>query len=173
MENANLLERFKKIRTFIFDVDGVMTDGSILVTEKEGFIRTMHTRDGYALQKAVKKGYQVIIISGGYHLGVKKRFELLGLQKIFIGRDDKDVVFKELQENKEIDPHNTLYMGDDMPDLKVMRLVDFPTCPNDAAQDVLEFSHYISPYAGGKGCVRDVIEKVLKLNGDWYSHSTE
>jgi 3-deoxy-D-manno-octulosonate 8-phosphate phosphatase (KDO 8-P phosphatase) len=173
MENTHLLERFKKIKTFIFDVDGVMTDGNILVTEKEGFIRTMHTRDGYALQKAVKKGYQVIIISGGYHLGVKKRFELLGLQKIFIGRDDKDVVFRELVDKGEVDPSTTLYMGDDMPDLKVMRLVDFPTCPQDAAQDVLEFSHYVSPYPGGKGCVRDVLEKVLKLNGDWYAQPAE
>lgn len=163
----NILACFKTIKTFIFDVDGVLTDGRILINENNEFLRTMSVKDGYALQKAVKKGYLIVIISGGSNNGVVHRLNALGIEHVVMGRDDKDIALNELVGKLNIDLDKTLYMGDDVPDLKPMSMVRLPTCPSDAAIDVLEVAHYVSAYNGGMGCVRDVIEKVLRLNGDW------
>lgn len=163
----NILACFKTIKTFIFDVDGVLTDGRILINENNEFLRSMSVKDGYALQKAVKRGYKIIVISGGTNNGVIHRLNLLGIDTVIMGRDDKHEVLNEMKEQSDLDLETTLYMGDDVPDLKAMKMVGLPTCPSDACIDILEIAHYVSAYKGGMGCVRDVIEKVLKLNGDW------
>lgn len=163
----NHLEQFREIETFIFDVDGVLTDGQVLVLEDGSLLRRMSLRDGYAIKQAVKEGYNVCIITGSKSEGVRLRLEGLGVEHIYTGVEDKLKVFKKYVEANDIDVATTLYMGDDVPDYPVMRLVGFPTCPRDAAYEMFELAKYVSPFEGGKGCVRDVIEKVLKLNDQW------
>lgn len=164
----NLLEQFGSIKTFIFDVDGVLTPGDLLVTEKGELLRRMNVKDGYALKKAIKKGYQVVIITGGNSEGVSLRLKGLGIQTIYTRSHDKIVDFRAfLESNPDVDPLTCLYMGDDVPDLPVLNAVGMPTAPKDAIPECLSMAAYVSPFNGGAGCVRDVIEKVLKLNGDW------
>lgn len=160
-------ELFEKITTFIFDVDGVLTDASLLVMEDGSLLRTMNAKDGYALQLAVKKGYQVLFISGGNSKAVEKR--LIGLQAshIYFGVVDKVNQLQQIQKELQLNLANAIYMGDDMPDIKVMQLVGLPCAPADACPEIIEIAKYISPFGGGKGAARDVIEKVLKLKGDW------
>lgn len=163
----NQLERFQPIRTFIFDVDGVLTDSYVLVLEDGNSLRQMSVRDGYAIKRAVDQNYRVCIITGGISEGVKKRLEGLGVRDIFLGAEDKLEVYEGYIGNFSIDPETVLYMGDDMPDYPVMRRVGLPACPKDAVPEVLEIAKYISPLSGGEGCARDVIEKVLRLHGNW------
>lgn len=163
----NVLEQFKKITTFIFDVDGVMTDGSIGIVPGLEYIRTMNTKDGYVLQLAVKKGYRIAIITGGYVPPVVERMNSLGIKDVFQSVKNKIEVYKRYVSDNMLKEDEILYMGDDIPDYEVMRAVGLACCPADAVQEVRGIAHYISPLAGGKGCVRDVIEKVLKLKGHW------
>ncbi|MCB0587740.1 MAG: 3-deoxy-D-manno-octulosonate 8-phosphate phosphatase [Phaeodactylibacter sp.] len=163
----NHLEQFRDIKTFIFDVDGVLTDGQVLVLEDGALLRRMSIRDGYAIKQAVKEGYNVCIITGSASEGVKKRLENLGVEHIYISVEDKLRVFEKYIRENQIDEESILYMGDDVPDYAVMRRVGFPTCPKDAAHEMFQLAMYVSPYEGGMGCVRDVIEKVLRLNGHW------
>ncbi|MGB0863924.1 MAG: KdsC family phosphatase [Saprospiraceae bacterium] len=163
----NYLEKFKTINTLIFDVDGVLTNSQLLVTETGELLRSMNTRDGYALQKAVKAGYRIVIITGGKSQGVIKRLQGLGITDIYAGVQNKIETFRQYVHDNQLDTANILYMGDDIPDHDVMRLVGLPACPHDAAQEILEIAQYISPKNGGAGCVRDVIEKILKLAGKW------
>jgi 3-deoxy-D-manno-octulosonate 8-phosphate phosphatase (KDO 8-P phosphatase) len=164
----NVLTYFKHITTFVFDIDGVLTDGTLLLLENGLQARQMHIKDGLALQMAQKEGYRVIVISGAYSEPVLKRLQYLGLQDIFLAIKDK----KELLEKYLIDNNlawdEVLYMGDDLPDIPVMKAVGLSCCPADAVMEVKAISKYISPINGGYGCVRDVIEKVLKLNNKWY-----
>lgn len=163
----NILELFAPIRTFVFDIDGVMTDGSLLVTETGDLLRTMNIRDGYATEQAVKKGYNVWVISGGKQHAVCIRLNKLGVTEAHIDVADKKQLLLDLFAKYNANPVHALYMGDDIPDYAVMQLCGLATCPNDAASEIKSLSQYISPFNGGRGCVRDVIEKVLKLNGDW------
>ena len=163
----NHLDAFRDITTFIFDVDGVLTDGTVFIEEDGRLLRTMHVRDGFAMRTAVNKGYRLAIISAGKSDGVKVRLEALGIEDVLMGQEDKSASFDGLIAKYDINPDLTLYMGDDLPDYKVMRKVGMPACPADAAQEILELARYISPVPGGRGCVRDVIEKVLRLRGDW------
>ncbi len=163
----NQLEQFREIEAFIFDVDGVLTDSRVLVLENGSLLRQMSIRDGYALKRAVQEGYGVCVITGGKSEGVKKRLENLGLEHVYLGVQDKLRVFERYIEENDIDPGKVLYMGDDLPDFPVMRRVGFPVCPKDAAHEMFTLAKYISPFRGGEGCVRDVIEKVLRLRGDW------
>lgn len=167
MIHNNPLSRFRAIDTFIFDVDGVFTDGTMLVTESGEFLRRVNARDGFVVRHAIQSGYRVAIITGGTSAGIRTRFELLGVQDIYIGVSDKLSVFREYVARHQLDTERTLYMGDDLPDYEVMRLVGLPCCPSDAAEEIKGLSQYISPYKGGEHCVRDVMEKVLKLNGHW------
>lgn len=155
------------INTFIFDVDGVLTNGQILVTEEGQLLRSMNIKDGYALKLAVEKGYHVCIISGGKSEGVKIRLEKLGIKEVFIGVGDKVKVFEDFITKYNIDLKTIVYMGDDMPDLEVMQKVGIPCCPEDAVPEIKQLSTYISPFKGGEGCVRDIVEKVLKVRGHW------
>ena len=163
----NQLEKFQEIETFIFDVDGVLTDGQVLVLEDGKLLRRMSLRDGYAIKLAVKESYNVCVITGSNSEGVKLRLEGLGVEHVYIGVEDKLRVFEKYIRDNDIDEGTILYMGDDLPDYAVMRRVGFPTCPCDAAHEMFELAKYVSPYKGGEGCVRDVIEKVLRLNGQW------
>lgn len=163
----NQLETFRGIKTFIFDVDGVMTNSDLIVFEDGKLLRKMSIRDGFALKMAVLAGYKVAVITGGKSEGVKSRLQGLGITDIYSGYQNKMEAYEELIYTYELDEEYILYMGDDIPDYSVMRRVGFPTCPSNAVPEIIELSHYISPYEGGAGCVRDVIEKVLKLNGKW------
>lgn len=163
----NILEKFSKIRTFIFDVDGVMTDASIGIVAGNEYIRTMNTKDGYAIQLAVKKGYRVAVITGGYVPAVVERMNNLGVTDVFHKVHDKIECFNTYCNQHQLHAEEILYMGDDIPDYDVMKCVGLSCCPADAVPEIKSISQYISPYNGGKCCVRDVIEKVLKLNNHW------
>lgn len=155
------------ITTFIFDVDGVLTDGSVFVSNEGEMLRTMNIRDGYALKSAVDAGYNVCIISGGSNEGVRVRLRNLGITDIHLGTPDKVATFYEYTDIYNIKAEQVLYMGDDIPDYHVMKLVGLPTCPQDASPEIKSISKYISHKNGGKGAVRDVIEQVMKVQGKW------
>ncbi|HOY33168.1 MAG TPA: HAD-IIIA family hydrolase [Bacteroidales bacterium] len=163
----NYKEILKNINTLIFDYDGVLTDGTVLTTEVGEQYRTGYVRDGYALHLALKKGYNVAIISGGTSHSISKRLETLNLKDIYICVSDKVGTFNEYLEQKNIDPAQVLFMGDDIPDYKVMQMAGLPACPADAAEEIKSISKYISPFKGGHGCVRDIIEQLMKIQGTW------
>lgn len=160
-------EYLNKINTFVFDVDGVLTDGTIQVSTNGELLRTMNMKDGYAMKMAKNAGYTVCIISGGKNEGVRTRLRNLGITDIYLGVDDKVEQMDEFFDIYEISPENVLYMGDDIPDYYPMKLVGLPCCPQDAAPEVKEISLYVSHKSGGQGCVRDVIEQVMKVQGKW------
>ena len=162
-----MLEKFKSIKTFVFDVDGVLTDGSLLVLNDGQMARRMNIRDGYALQLAVKKGYRVVIISGGTSDAVQMRLNKLGIADCFLKIDNKKAKLVEYVAANQLNWDEILFMGDDIPDHASMQLTGLPCCPADAAPEIKQVSVYISPVTGGNGCARDVIEKVLKLNDHW------
>jgi 3-deoxy-D-manno-octulosonate 8-phosphate phosphatase (KDO 8-P phosphatase) len=167
-----MLHLFKPITTFVFDVDGVLTDGTLFLFPGGEMVRRMNIKDGYALQLAVKKNYHVVIISGGFSALVKERLEKLGISKVFMSVHDKKSVLESYMEEYGISKEQVLFMGDDIPDMDVMHAVALPCCPADASKEVKEISKYISPYSGGMGCGRDVIEKVMKLQNKWH-HSND
>ena len=163
----NILSEFKKINTFIFDVDGVLTNGDLIVNTDGNLLRTMNIKDGYAMQLAIKKGYNIIIISGGKSELVRKRLEGLKITNNHFAVENKIAKLNELQLAYNLELENCIYVGDDMPDVEAMKQVGLPCCPSDACNQVKEIAKYISPNIGGKGCARDIIEKVLTLNGHW------
>lgn len=163
----NLLELLKSVTTLVFDVDGVLTDGTITILPGGVMARKMNVKDGYALQLAVKRGYNIVIISGGNSEEVRDRLNKLGVAEVFMRVIDKVGVLKNYLQEHNLSWKEVLYMGDDIPDLFVMQKVGFSCCPSDAVEEIKEVCSYISPVNGGFGCVRDVIEKVLKLRGHW------
>lgn len=162
-----LFDQLKRVKAFVFDVDGVLTNGEVLVTEEGEQLRSFYIKDGYALQLAVKQGYPIAIITGGKSLGVKLRLEGLGIKDVFIDASHKTMILEQWMQKNNIQPESVLYMGDDIPDIQAMTMVGFASCPADAVEDIKAISHYISPVKGGKGAVRDVIEKVLRLQNKW------
>lgn len=168
----NVLELFKEVTTFVFDIDGVLTDGTVLLLENGLQARQMHVKDGLALQMAIKNGYNVFVISGGSSEPVIRRLEYLGIDEIHLGLKDKLKFFEGMRQQYGLNWNEILYMGDDLPDIPVLDKVGLPCCPKDAVAEVKAVANYISSIKGGRGCVRDVIEKVLKLNGHWH-YSTE
>jgi len=162
-----LFDQLKQIKAFVFDVDGVFSDGSILVTEQGEQLRIFNTKDGYAVQLAVKKGYPMAVITGGKSEGVKKRMQGLGIKDIYLNVHDKRAVLRDWLSENQLTLADILYMGDDIPDLENMKVAGFPACPADAVEEIKAVSTYISPKNGGAGAVRDVIEKVMKLQGSW------
>ena len=163
----NVLSLFKPITTFVFDVDGVLTDGTIQLLPNGEQSRKMNIKDGYALQLAVKKGYRIAIISGGRSESVVSRLQGLGIKDIYTGITDKQEKLQDYVFENDLQWEQVIFMGDDIPDYRAMQLVGLPVCPADAVPEIKSISRYISPIAGGNGCVREVIEKVLKLNGHW------
>ncbi|WP_194767751.1 KdsC family phosphatase [Tamlana sp. I1] len=167
MEEKSYKEYLEHITTFIFDVDGVLTDGSVTVTTTGEMLRTMNIKDGYALKTAVDRGFNVCIISGGSNEGVRIRLEGLGITDIYLGAHNKIEQLDDYFTKKDIVSENVLYMGDDIPDYPVMKGIGLPCCPQDAVPEIKNISKYISHKKGGKGAVRDVIEQVLKVQGKW------
>ncbi len=163
----NVLELFNQIKCFVFDVDGVLTDGTLLVLPEGVMARRMNIKDGYAIQLAVKKGYHVAIISGGNSDEVKERFAKLGVQDVFMQITNKAEILTQYMKSLQLQKEHVLFMGDDIPDFEVMQLVGLACCPADAATEIKSISQYISPLKGGDGCARDVIEKVMKLQNNW------
>ncbi|WP_026711624.1 HAD-IIIA family hydrolase [Flavobacterium filum] len=164
----NYKELMHDITTFIFDVDGVLTDSSVHITPTGEMLRIMNIRDGFAMKAAIESGYNVCIISGGSNEGVRIRFKNLGINDIYLGSPDKVKTFNEYCEKYQIKPEQVLYMGDDIPDYHVMQLVGLPTCPQDASPEIKAISTYVSHKNGGKGAVREVIEQVMKVQEKWH-----
>jgi 3-deoxy-D-manno-octulosonate 8-phosphate phosphatase (KDO 8-P phosphatase) len=158
---------FQHITTFIFDVDGVFTNSEIIVMENGDLLRTMNTRDGQAVKFALDAGYNVAIITKGFSVGVRKRFELLGIPHIYDKLTHKEDAFFDLVEKLQLQKKEMLYMGDDIPDLALFDKVSIAACPADAVPEIVQSANYISPRNGGAGCVRDVIEKVMRCQGKW------
>ncbi|PZD79353.1 HAD family hydrolase [Mesonia sp. K7] len=163
----NYKEILNDINTFVFDVDGVLTDGKVHIAYDGELLRSMNIKDGYALKKAVQKGYTICVISGGKNEAVRKRLRGLGITDIHLGIDDKVACLDEFFDVYNIDAQKVAYMGDDIPDVYPMKMVALPTCPQDAVPEVKAISKYISHKNGGQGCVRDLIEQVLKVQGNW------
>ncbi len=160
-------EIMPQIDTFIFDVDGVLTDGSVTIFPNGELVRKMNIKDGYALKTAVDLGYRVCIISGGTNEAVKSRLRGLGITDIYLGAHQKVEQLEEYIDIYNINLENILYMGDDIPDFPVMQMVGLPTCPKDAVPEIQNIATYISQKKGGNGCARDVIEQVLKVQDKW------
>jgi 3-deoxy-D-manno-octulosonate 8-phosphate phosphatase (KDO 8-P phosphatase) len=155
------------VKAFAFDVDGVFTNGSVMLHPGGEFIRMMNIKDGFAVQHAVKMGYPIAIITGGYSKMVKKRFSVLGVKDVYMKSANKIKAFDAFLDRYHLEPADILYMGDDLPDYEVMRKAGFPACPADAAEEIRQISLYASHKKGGEGCVRDIIEQVLRLHGKW------
>lgn len=168
----NILERLRFIKVFVFDMDGVLTDGGLLINRDGEWLRRMDIKDGYALQLAIKSGYKIMVISGSESEPVANRLRKLGIIDVFMKVNNKKAFLKEYIEKNNCKPGEILFMGDDIPDYDCMQIADFACCPQDAAVEIKQISSYISPFKGGYGCVRDVIEKVLKLNNNWPMETT-
>ncbi|HTQ29130.1 MAG TPA: HAD-IIIA family hydrolase [Puia sp.] len=163
----SFLKSFKHISTFVFDVDGVLTDGTVLAFDNGEQARRMNIKDGYALQLAVKKGYRVLVISGGSSEGVRLRLHKLGITEVFMKVENKRLLLEEYLGKHGLNWKELLFMGDDVPDYAAMQRAGLSCAPADAVSAIRDAAQYISPFKGGEGCVRDVIEKVLKLNDHW------
>lgn len=164
---SNLKQKLNKIKAFAFDVDGVFTDGQVYLLPDKEFVRAVNIKDGYAIQHCIKSGFPVAIISGGASEEVRKRFKNLGVTDIYLKSSNKGDDYEDFRMKYSLDHEEILYMGDDIPDLPVMKLVGVATCPADAAHEIRELSAYVSDIPGGRGCVRDVVEQVLRLQNKW------
>ncbi len=164
---TNFKEKLKYIRAFAFDVDGVLSNPEVYLHPSGELLRSMNTKDGYALQCAVNRGYPVAIITGGTSESVSLRFQGLGITDIYLASTYKPDHFRDFIEKYGIQASEVLYMGDDLPDYEVMQMAGVSSCPADAVEEIKATAHYISPRSGGKGCARDVIEQVLRLQGKW------
>lgn len=163
-----ILEQMERVRAFVFDMDGVLTDGTLWLPGDGQWVRRMHIRDGYAIQLAVRKGYRVCVISGSDAPPVSERLSRLGVGEVHMMVKDKRTVLQDFMQRTGISAEQVLYMGDDVPDISVMKICGIAACPHDAAQDVMSVAQYVSPLNGGAGCVRDVIERVLRQQDQWY-----
>jgi 3-deoxy-D-manno-octulosonate 8-phosphate phosphatase (KDO 8-P phosphatase) len=160
-------EKLIKIKNFVFDVDGVFTDGSIIVDNSGNELRVFSTRDGIAVKLATDKGYNFCVISGGKNEGVRKRLNKLGIKNVYLGVNNKKEVFKSFMNDNNLKTTETMFMGDDIPDIQILKMVGLSCCPNDAANEVREVVDYISIKKGGEGCVRDIIEQILTIQKNW------
>ena len=164
----NILEQFKSIRLIAMDVDGVLTDGSLILLPSLETARTMNVKDGYALQLAVKKGYHIIVISGAVDEGaVAHRLKNLGVKDFHQAVKNKAALLAQKIATLDLQPKEVLFIGDDIPDLEAMKLAGIACCPADAVPEIKSISSYISDKEGGRGCVRDILEKILKANHHW------
>lgn len=166
----NFKEQLRGIKAFVFDIDGVLSTQTIALSVWGVPLRTVNLRDGYAIQLAVKKGYYVGVISGARSKEYIKRLKILGVSDIYLNSRQKTGSMKELAQRWKIDFSSILYMGDDIPDFEVMKMVGLPACPADADSEIKQISMYISDKRGGEGCVRDVIEQTLRLHNKWMDH---
>jgi 3-deoxy-D-manno-octulosonate 8-phosphate phosphatase (KDO 8-P phosphatase) len=163
----NLIDQFRQIKAFVFDVDGVLTDGTVYVFDNGEQVRRMSIKDGFALQLAVKKGYRILVISGGNSPAVMVRLKKLGITDIFMNVLDKRTTLLQYVNDHHLSKEEVMFMGDDVPDYAAMHEAGLACAPLDAVPEIKKVAAYIASVNGGMGCVREVIEKVLKLNGDW------
>ena len=168
---GNFKEDIAQIEAMVFDVDGVMTDGRIIPTAEGDFIRCYNCKDGYALAYAIRHGYRICIITGGYGAILERRLKMLGVKDYYIDCMDKISTLRTYMAKYDLKPEQVLYMGDDIPDLECMREVGMPVCPANSASEVIEVSRYVSEFDGGQGAVRDIVEQVLRARGDWAKNS--
>jgi len=166
--DKNYKEILNQIKAFVFDVDGVLTDGKVIAISNGEQLRIMCTRDGFAITDAIANGYKIGIITGGNNKGVKERLKYLGVEDIYFSSKDKVKDYNDFKKKHALNDDDILYMGDDIPDLKVMSFPVLPCCPSNAVPEIKSISKYISPNKGGYGCVRDVIEQTLKVQNKWY-----
>lgn len=167
----NYKEKLHPIRAFVFDFDGVMTDGSVWTYGDRETVRAGNIKDGYAIQYAVKQGYRIALISGATSLSINNRMEALGVSDIFTGCGSKIQTFHQFLETYGLRPEEVVCMGDDIPDYEMMRQAGVAACPADAAIEIQHISDYISPFTGGHGCVRDIIEQVMRLQNKWFQEN--
>lgn len=167
--SRNYKELLQHVTTFVFDVDGVFTDSTITITTEGELLRTMNVRDGYAVKTALNQGYRVCIISGGSNEGVRARLQGLGVTDIYLVAAVKEESLRDYLIDYDSPAGEILYMGDDIPDIPAMKMSGMVVCPQDAVPEVKRISHYISHLNGGDGCVRDIIEQVLKIRGHWHT----
>ncbi len=167
MAISNFKEELRKVKAFAFDVDGVLSRTTMTLHPSGEPMRTINIKDGYALQLAVKKGYPIGIITGGSTHSIRARFKNLGIQDVFMGASHKIEDLYRFLKLHELNAEEVLYMGDDLPDFEIMSAVGFPTCPADAVTEIKQKAKYISHINGGEGCVRDIIEQVLRLHNKW------
>lgn len=167
---TNFKEELQRVKGFVFDIDGVLSTQTIPMSVWGVPLRTVNLRDGYAIQLAVKKGYRVGVISGASSKEYIKRLKTLGVNDIYLNSRTKKESMKELISKWDVDPKDILYMGDDIPDYEVMKMVGLPVCPSDADSEIKQISVYISGKRGGEGCVRDVIEQTLRLHNNWMDY---
>lgn len=163
----NVFEKMKIVKNLVFDIDGVFTDGSVLLTPEGDLLRTMNSKDGYSIRKAVKAGFNVIMISGGDSESVRIRFGKLGVRYIYLAVSDKLSKFKEITEEFGFRAEESMYMGDDIPDIELLKNVQLPVCPSDACHEVSDICEYITEKPGGQGSVREIVEKILTYQGKW------
>jgi len=166
--NTTYLQKLKHINTIIFDVDGVLTNGVLIATDNGELWRLFNAKDGYALKIALQKKYNLCIITGGTSIGVYERFKKLGFKHIYYKIEDKLTTLKKFLAEQNINPENTLYIGDDLPDYEAMQHCAVKCCPNDAATEIKELADYICHANGGEGCAREIIELVLKSQDNWF-----
>jgi len=166
---AHYLSLLKNVTTFLFDMDGVLTNGITIIDSDGSPVRNLNSKDGYAIQLAVKKGYHVAIISGGFSEPYRKRLLALGVNDVFMSTVNKMAVYEKFAAENKLSADQFVYMGDDIPDYEVMNTVGVAACPADAATELKSIAAYISSRKGGEGCVRDIIEKTMRLHGKWFN----
>ncbi|MBR1774792.1 MAG: HAD hydrolase family protein [Bacteroidales bacterium] len=169
----NYKVKLKDINTFIFDYDGVISDGYIYTANDDIIMRSGNVKDGYAIQYAIKKGYNIVIISGGSGKSIETRMRMLGVRDVFISAGNKLEIYYKYCKEHNLERKNILYMGDDIPDYDIMQNVGVATCPADAACEIKQIADYISDKKGGQGCVRDIVEQVLKLHNKWFNEDSK
>ncbi len=163
----NFKEALSKVTTMMFDIDGVMTDGKVLIMDSGEMVRNMNSKDGYGLHLAVTKGYRIAVISGGNNQSVKNALARTGIKDVFIQQHDKLSCYLEYLASNNLKDEEVMFMGDDLPDYEIMSRVGVAVCPNDSAIEIKQISQYVSPKNGGEGCVRDIIEQILRVQGKW------
>lgn len=168
IDYMNYKTKLHRIRAFVFDYDGVISDGNIWSAGDALIVRSGNVKDGYAIQYALRHGYIIAVLSGGSGASIESRMKMLGVTDVYLGSHKKKEIFEKFLKDKNISPEEVLYMGDDIPDYDVMLEVGVAACPSDAAEEIKSVADYISHRAGGCGCVRDVIEQVLRLQGEWF-----
>ena len=164
---GNFKEDIARVEAFVFDVDGVMTDGGIIPALEGDFIRRCNAKDGYAIAYALREGFKVCVISGGRGKMLENRLTMLGVTKMYLNCMNKVEALEKFLAENDLDRQSVIYMGDDIPDLECMMRVGIPVCPADAAMEVVEASRYVSEYNGGHGAVRDIVEQALRAKGCW------
>ena len=167
------LKSLPKIKGLVFDIDGVMTDGTVTIFPSGEMVRQLNVKDGYAIKTASLKGLKVGVVTGGKNLQMKDRLLDLGVHDVYLSSANKPEKLEEFCLAHDLKPEEILYMGDDLPDYEVLQSVGIATCPKDAAHEIREICSYISPFEGGKGCVRDVIEKVLRTQDKWFNEQSD